>query len=121
MNNSQNFIIFEIDGTEYALGFTADSLKQMERNGFKFGKMDESILTAPLELFCGAFIAKHRNVPRKRREEIYEMLTANENGEENKQSLAEALGILLSEAVEELNTHQGNVPWRLGTLGNKTK
>lgn len=115
MNNAQNFIIFEIDGTEYNLGFTADSLKQMERNGFKFGKMDDSILTAPLELFCGAFIAKHRNVPRKRREEIYAMLT--ENDEEGKQNLAEALGVLLGETIEEMNTHQGNVSWRVGTIG----
>ena len=112
MDHKAKGIAFEYDGKEYNLGFTADSLKQMERGGFKFAKMDESILTAPEELFYGAFIAHHKEVPRKKREEIYRALTNTEEGDDQKQTIAEALGILLSQAIEELNTKQGNVPWR---------
>lgn len=113
MDHKAKGIAFEYEGKEYNLGFTADSLKQMERGGFKFAKMDESILTAPEELFYGAFIAHHKEVPRKKREEIFRALTNTEEGDDQKQTIAEALGILLSQAIEELNTKQGNVPWRM--------
>ena len=103
-------ICFPYKGTDYTLEFTASSLKQMEKvQGIKFAKLDEMIFTAPLELFCGAFIANHKTTPRKVREEIYEQLcnTAEESGEE----LSEIIGEMLSEAVEELDSHQGNVKW----------
>ena len=48
-------IKFEFDGVPYTLRFTPRSLKRMEKEGFKFGKMDETLLTSPEELFCGAF------------------------------------------------------------------
>ena len=110
MDNKRKQIIFTYDDVEYTLEFTADSLKRMERNGFKFGKMDEIVLTAPIELFCGAFESKHRKTPRKLREEIFNQLAEdNENG----QALTEVLGDMLSQAIEELNSHQGNVKWSI--------
>ena len=109
MKDTKTKIKFPYNGNNYTLEFTASSLKQMERQGFKFGKMDEIILTAPVELFCGAFIANHRSTPRKLREEIFDQLcsSSKEGGEE----LTEVLGNMLSEAIEELNSHQGNVEW----------
>ena len=109
MNDTKTRIQFNYKGTDYTLEYTASSIKQMERNGFKFGKMDEIILTAPVELFVGAFIANHRSTPRKLREGIFEQLngTSEDGGEE----LTEILGTMLSEAIEELNSHQGNVKW----------
>ena len=109
MKDTKTKIQFPSKGVDYTLEFTASSLKQMERQGFKFGKMDEIILTAPVELFCGAFIANHRSTPRKLREEIFEQLTAS--SEEGGEELTEVLGSMLSEAIEELNSHQGNVKW----------
>lgn len=112
MDNKRKQIVFTYtDGNEYTLEFTADSLKKMERNGFKFGKMDEIILTAPIELFCGAFESKHRAIPRKKREEIYNSLT--ETDEASGQALTEVLGDMLQQAIEELNSHQGNVKWSI--------
>lgn len=106
--NDKTRIKFEYDGQGYTLEFTADSIKQMERSGFKFGKIDEIILTAPEELFVGSFIANHKAVPRKRRLEIYQALVGED---ENGETLSEVLGEMLSEAIEELNSHQGNVTW----------
>ncbi len=101
-------IRFNYDETTYTLEFTAASIKKMEQQGFKFGKMDEIALTAPEELFCGAFIANHPNVSKARRKEMYQLLSGtSENGEQ----LNETIGEMLSEAIEELNTHQGNVAW----------
>lgn len=111
MENNRTKIGFEYQGTEYTLEYTADALKKMERTGFKFAKLDEIALTATEELFVGAFIANHNNVPRKKRLEIWNALT--EKDEESGQDLAEVLGTMLSEAVEELNTHQGNVHWTI--------
>lgn len=108
--NEKTRIKFQYEGQDYVLEFTADSIKQMERNGFKFGKIDESILTAPEELFCGSFIANHRAVPRKRRLEIYKELAGED---ESGSALSEVLGDMLSEAIEELNSHQGKVAWSI--------
>ena len=109
MKDTKTKICFPYEGTDYVLEFTASSLKQMERQGFKFGKMDEIILTAPVELFCGAFIANHRATPRKLREKIYDELKST--SEDGGDDLTEVLGSMLSEAIEELNSHQGNVKW----------
>ena len=108
MKDHKTTISFEYDGKEYTLEYTASALKQMERQGFKFAKLDEIVLTAPLELFIGAFNANHKNTPRKLREEIYEQLCETEEGGE---ALTEVIGSMLSEAIEELNSHRGNIKW----------
>lgn len=106
--DSKTTIEFEYEGKTYKLEFTASSIKKMERQGFKFGKMDEIALTAVEELFSGAFIANHENVTRRKRREIFEALCEpSESGD----AIGEVLGDMLSEAIEELNTHQGNVKW----------
>ena len=111
MKDTKTEIGFTYKGVEYTLGFTASALKQMERDGFKFAKMDEMVLNAPVELFCGAFIAHHKNTPRKLRLEIYDALCSK--SEESGDELTDILGTMLAEAIEELNSHQGNVEWRV--------
>ena len=108
MKDTKTRITFEYEGTPYTLEFTASSLKKMEQSGFKFGKIDEIILTAPEELFCGAFLANHPFVPKRKRIEIYNELTAED---ENGNSLNDMIGDMLAEAINEMNTHQGNVKW----------
>lgn len=108
MKDTKTRISFEYDGTEYTLEYTAASLKKMERMGVKFGKLDETILTTPEELFSGAFIANHESVPKKKRLEIYKELAGeNDDGE----AIGEVIGQMLSEAIEELNSHSGKVKW----------
>ena len=110
MQNRKTKLTFTYDGTDYTLEFTPDSLKQMERAGFKFSKMDDIILTAPEELFYGAFIANHRRTTRALREEIWKaMCEENDNG----QSLSDVIGNMMSEAITELNSHSGNVKWNV--------
>jgi hypothetical protein len=68
-------IKFSYKGKDYVLEFTRKSIKQMERNGFRFN--DEAIaqpVTFSEELFYGAFLANHKNVMRKTADEIYEQI-----------------------------------------------
>lgn len=98
----------DFEGHKYVLEFTASSLKKMEKQGFKFGKMDEIALTAVEELFYGAFLANHQYTPLSTRKRIFEALK-DESG--NGDKLSEVLSNMLAEAIEELNSHQGNVEW----------
>lgn len=109
MKNEKTKITFEYDGDEYTLEYTADSLKKMQDRGFNFNDMNSRLLTAPEELFDGAFIANHKNVSRKKREEIFrELVGENEDGED----LFEVLAEMVNEAIDEImNPHKGNVKW----------
>ena len=113
-------IEFEYKGKEYCLEFTPASLKKMERGGFKFGKIDEMLLSAPEQLFNGAFLEHHAETPNRIKHEIYTMLARQCEGDENADSddydaLAETLAAMLNEGIEELNGRgkQGNVKWRV--------
>lgn len=111
MKNTKTRIGFDIDGVRYTLEYTADSLKQMERNGVNFSKLEERVLTATEELFCGAFIANHRYVPMKKRQEIYKMLC--ESSSDGKEALSDVIGNMLTEALDELTNRGGNVAWEV--------
>ena len=108
--NAKTKIKFEHEGIEYCLEYTADSLKKMEKSGFSFTKIEDNALTAPEELFYGAFIANHVTTPLRKKKEIYKALVAECDGE----TLTDALGEMISEAIEELtNKKSGNVKWRI--------
>lgn len=108
MKNRKTKLRIPYENTEYVLEFTPDSLKQMERNGFNFAKMNDYILTAPEELFYGAFIANHKRVPQATRKEIWDSISdQNADG----YYLTDIIGEMISEAITELNSHQGNVAW----------
>lgn len=110
-NDNRTKLVFDYKGQEYTLVYSAESLKRMEKQyGIKFAKLDETVLTAPEDLFIGAFIENHSNVSRSKRLEIYNALCGSD--ETGKTSIAEALGEMLNETMEELKP-QGNVTWRL--------
>ncbi len=108
MKDTKTRITFEYEGTPYTLEYTASSLKQLERQGFSLGKIDENAVSANEELFAGAFLANHQYVPKRKRLEIYkELCESDENGDK----LMEVINNMIAEALEELNTHKGNVKW----------
>lgn len=104
-------IEFEYEGVDYTLEFTAASLKEMEERGFDFAHMDTKALTAAEDLFCGAFIANHRTTPRSVREKIYHEFA--ESAEDEDINIADVLGKMLTEALEELTQHKGNIKWKI--------
>lgn len=106
--DTRTSISFEYNGKEYELYYTASTLKQLERAGFDFSKVESHAFTAPEELFSGAFNAKHKNTPKSLRLEIYnELCGENEDGE----ALTEIIYNMISEAIDEINSHKGNIKW----------
>ena len=104
-------IEFEYEGVDYTLEYTAASLKKMEEGGFDFAHLDRKVLTAAEELFYGAFLANHKNTPRKVCETIYKEFS--ESAEDGGASLTDVLGQMLNEALEELTSHKGNIKWKV--------
>lgn len=104
-------IEFEYDGEDYTLEFTAASLKRMEDDGFDFAHIDKRMMSAPEDIFCGAFIANHPRTPIAKRKEIYKEFS--ESAEDGDATINEVLGQMLSEAVEEITAHKGNIKWKV--------
>ena len=104
-------ITFELDGKPYVLEYTADSLRKMIKRGFDINKAEAELLLLGSELFSGAFIANHDDVEEVKRIEIFKELCAMTESED--ESIEAVLLNMFMEAVAELNTHRGNVKWKL--------
>ena len=107
---SKTKIEFTKDNKDYVLEFTADSLKKMEKRGFSFNNIDDRLLSARDDLFCGLFIENHDDVPHRDRLEIFHELTGAEDGG---QTIEDVMAQMLNEALDELQQHKGNVSWRV--------
>ena len=107
---SKTKIEFTRDGKDYTLEFTADSLKKMEKRGFSFSKVEDRILSAMDDLFCGLFIENHDDVPHKERLEIIRELEESTDGG---LAIEDAMTEMLNEALDELKQHKGNIAWRV--------
>ena len=64
-------ITYPYKGKDYTLEYTADTIKQMVRQGFKPDDIEEKPILALPNLFYGAFLAKHSNVSVEKREEMF--------------------------------------------------
>lgn len=110
MKTEKSKMEFDWEGKHYILEYTADSIKKMEARGFNIAKIDERLLSLAETLFCGAFIANHDEVKEIKRREIFKELSAlNEDGISIEDGIAE----MFKEAVEEMQSHRGNVKWRM--------
>ena len=108
MKTNKTRISFMYEGKKYTLEYTADSLKRLNKEGFDFANAEAQILSVPEDMFAGAFIANHNDVPQKKRIEIYhELCEASEDGSE----IDKVVAAMMSEAMTELRSHKGNVKW----------
>ena len=101
---------FEFENKEYTLEYTRESVKQMEREGFKSDDIvNKPMLTLP-KLFAGAFKAHHKfDVKQKDIDKMFELF-------KNKQALIEKLAEMYAEPFETLmdddNIDEGNaIAW----------
>lgn len=100
-----NPIRFEYDGESYELFFTRRTVRQMELDGFRTENLKDQTINTVLDLFAGAFQAKHKFVKRDKIEKIYDALrkkgtSKNEDGET--ETLIERLLKLYREPYEVL-------------------
>jgi hypothetical protein len=110
MKTEKTRIEFDWEGKHYVLEYTADSIKKMEKRGFDISKIDERLLSLAETLFCGAFIANHDDVNEIKRREIFKELSASD---EDGHGIEDAIAEMFREAVEEMQSHRGNVKWRM--------
>ena len=115
MNKTQKTKIeFEWDGKPIVLEYTADSIRKMVKRGFDITKAEKELLILGETLFCGAFIANHDDIKESVRRDIYkELCEAYEDEGGESESIESAVADMFSEAIEELNTHRGNVKWKV--------
>lgn len=111
MKTEKTTIEFEWDGKKIVLEYTADSLRKMEKRGFDISKIDERLLTLGETLFVGAFIANHDDIKESVRREIFNEVSAS--AEESGEDIDDVLAKMLEEAIDELQSHRGNVRWRM--------
>lgn len=89
-------IKFEYKGKEYCLEYTRETVKQMERDGFKTENLlSKPMLTLPL-LFAGAFKAHHKyGLKPADIEDMFVLFT-------NKEALFEKLLEMFNEPMESM-------------------
>lgn len=101
-------ITITYDKKEYSLGFTRQSVKTMESQGFVLDDITSKPMTMIPMLFSGAFIKNHRGIKRNLIDEIYENIG-------DKTGLMQALIELYAETLSSLteDTAEGNATWAL--------
>lgn len=101
-------LIFTYEGKDYTLGFSKNTIRQMESNGFVANEINNKPATVLPDLFAGAFLLHHRFVKPEVIEAIYGKLPA-------KDKLVKALGEMYSEPIEALMAEpenpKENVSW----------
>ena len=112
-------ITFTADGVDYRLEVTPATLKQMERSGVNFSKIGEKLQSAET-LWKGLFIAHHNTVPDAKRMQIYNALSATEEGAEIEydedgnpvDALMTAIAAEYEDALKAMKRSQGNATWK---------
>lgn len=89
-------IIFEYQGKDYCLEYTRETVRQMEREGFRSSDViDKPMLSLP-KLFAGAFKAHHKyGLKEKAVEEMFNLFT-------NKDALFEKLAEMYNSPMEAM-------------------
>ncbi len=111
MKTERTKIQFEWEGKPLTLEYTADSLRKMEDRGFDVSEIDKHLLTIGETLFCGAFIAHHDNISESKRRELFREISAFAEDGEGK--IEDTLAKMFQEAIEEIQSHRGNLKWRV--------
>lgn len=86
-------ISFTYKDKDYCLEFTRDSVRTMQKNGFKLGDITNEGMVVLPDLFAGAFIAHHPTTKRAVIEDIYKRLP-------NKTELFSQLAKMFNEPME---------------------
>lgn len=96
------------EGKRYTLEYNRDSIRRMERQGFKIDESDGMPMTTVTSLFAGAFIMHHRHVDVKTLDAIYDTIP-------NKEAFLEKLTEMYSDPmlalVSEPEDNEGNTTW----------
>ena len=101
-------IHFQYKGKEYFLEYTRNSIKEMEKKGFKVAEVMDKPMSLLPEMFAGAFIANHRFTSRKLIDEIFSKF--DDKGELLNE-LAEMYSLVIEDFVNELEKSKNGLAW----------
>ena len=87
-------IKFDYNGSHYELGYSRESVKQIEAQGFSLEKLTSQPVTMIPLLFYGAFALNHRGIKRKQVDEIWDKIKSED--------LVQVLTEMYSETVSDL-------------------
>lgn len=103
-------ITIEANGKSYKIGFTRNSIKRMERNGFDFSKAESRQLTATFDLIEGAFRTYQ---PKMSEDEIFEVWGMLPKKDELTQLLLKMFNEPLAMLNDPDEDAQGNAMWSM--------
>lgn len=86
---------FEFEGNRYTLGFTRETIKAMEDDGFRINTASGTMATSVPQLWEGAFLAHCPKTPKSIIDRAYE-------AQSDKKGLFSDLGEMITEAYETL-------------------
>lgn len=96
------------EGKRYTLEFNRDSIRRMERQGFRIDESEGMPMTTVTSLFNGAFIMHHRNIDPKTLDALYDTIP-------NKEAFVEKLSEMYSDPMlalmSEPEENVGNTTW----------
>jgi hypothetical protein len=99
---------------EYILEYTRDTVRQMEREGFKASEMTETPMLMLPMAFAGAFKKNHRFIKKEIVDDIFDAI-------KNKTGLVEVIGEMIGECYnslmgnteDESESQEGNATWEI--------
>ena len=101
-------LTFTYEGKDYTLGFSKNTIRQMEAQGFVAGDIETKPANVITDLFAGAFLLHHRFVKQDVIDAIYDKMP-------DKAKLIKALGDMYREPIEALmsdpENSKENVSW----------
>ena len=96
------------EGKRYTLEYNRNSVRQMERQGFKISETDGMPMSTVMGLFNGAFIMHHRNIDARILDDLYDTIP-------NKEAFLGKLSEMYSEPMlalmSEPEDNEGNTTW----------
>ena len=95
-------------GKRYTLEYNRNSIRQMERQGFKINDSEGMPMSTVTALFNGAFLMHHRNIDPNTLDALYDTVP-------NKESFIQKLSEMYSESmlalVSDPEDNEGNTTW----------
>lgn len=96
------------EGKRYTLEYNRNSIRQMERQGFKINDSEGMPVSTVTALFNGAFLMHHRNIDPKTLDALYDTIR---NKEDFLAKLSEMYSEPMLALVGEPEGDEGNTTW----------
>lgn len=102
------YIEFNVDGEHYTLGYTRNTIRQMEQSGFNINELNAKPMTLIPRLWAGAFLMNHK---REKQERINHIWNRMDRKDELVEKLTDMYLDAMSTIIEEEETDSPKIEW----------